>query len=195
MTNSMNRAAIAALGALSLVTLSACSEVPSGETSMETQEKASQTVAALVGETGTLSTLARELKDSGLSSVLDSQASYTVLAPTNEVFDGLEGGKEWLDDETQEALVAAMLREHMLPGALTPEAIKQAIAENGGAVTVRSFGEGDLKFALDGDTIVVKGPDGNQAHMASGALVGSNGVVIPLDGLLTETPKPEQAPE
>lgn len=191
MTHSRTRAALAAIGSLSLVALSACTEVPSDEASMETQEKASQTVAALVGDEGNLSTMARELKDTGLSAVLDSQASYTLLAPTDEVFEGIEAGEALLSDDTQGAIVAAILREHMVPGALTPEAIKQAIADNGGPVTVRSFGEGDLNFALEGETILVSGPEGEQARMASGALVGSNGVVIPLDGLITALPTAE----
>ncbi|WFL78022.1 fasciclin domain-containing protein [Altererythrobacter arenosus] len=188
MTYNTPRAAFAAIGALSLMALSACTDVSSDKANMETQEKVSQTVAALIGEDGKFSTLARELKDSSLSTVLDSQASYTVLAPTNEVFEGLEGGEALLSDDAQGAVVAALLREHMIPGALTPEAIRQAIADNGGPVTVRSFGEDDLKFTLDGDTILVSGPNGTQAHMSGGALIGSNGVVIPLDGLVSAPP-------
>ncbi|WP_083440130.1 fasciclin domain-containing protein [Altererythrobacter epoxidivorans] len=182
------RPTLAAIAALSLVTLSACSEEPAASDDLTTQERTSQTVAAIVGERSDLSILSDELSDSGLSAIFDGQASYTVLAPLDTAFEGMEGGTELLSDETKGALVAAILREHMVPGALSPEAIREAIADNGGPVTVRSFGEGDLNFALEGDKIVVTGPNGTKATMAGGALVGSNGVVIPIDGVLATIP-------
>lgn len=182
------RPTLAAIAALSLVTLSACSEEPAASDDLTTQERTSQTVAAIVGERSDLSILSDELSDSGLSAIFDGQASYTVLAPLDTAFEGMEGGTELLSDETKGALVAAILREHMVPGALSPEAIRDAIADNGGPVTVRSFGEGDLNFALEGEKIVVTGPNGTKATMAGGALVGSNGVVIPIDGVLATLP-------
>lgn len=188
MTRHKLRPTLAAIAALSLVTLSACSEEPAASDDLTTQERTSQTVAAIVGERSDLSILSDELSDSGLSAIFDGQASYTVLAPLDTAFEGMEGGAELLSDETKGALVAAILREHMVPGALSPEAIREAIADNGGPVTVRSFGEGDLNFALEGDKIVVTGPNGTKATMAGGALVGSNGVVIPIDGVLATIP-------
>ena len=182
------RPTLAAIAALSLVTLSACSEEPAASDDLTTQERTSQTVAAIVGERSDLSILSDELSDSGLSAIFDGQASYTVLAPLDTAFEGMEGGTELLSDETKGALVAAILREHIVPGALSPDAIREAIADNGGPVTVRSFGEGDLNFALEGDKIVVTGPNGTKATMAGGALVGSNGVVIPIDGVLATIP-------
>lgn len=182
------RPTLAAIAALSLVTLSACSEEPAASDDLTTQERTSQTVAAIVGERSDLSILSDELSDSGLSAIFDGQASYTVLAPLDTAFEGMEGGTELLSDETKGALVAAILREHIVPGALSPDAIREAIADNGGPVTVRSFGEGDLNFALEGEKIVVTGPNGTKATMAGGALVGSNGVVIPIDGVLATLP-------
>ena len=182
------RPTLAAIAAMSLVTLSACSEEPAASDDLTTQERTSQTVAAIVGERSDLSILSDELSDSGLSAIFDGQASYTVLAPLDTAFEGMEGGTELLSDETKGALVAAILREHIVPGALSPDAIREAIADNGGPVTVRSFGEGDLNFALEGDKIVVTGPNGTKATMAGGALVGSNGVVIPIDGVLATIP-------
>ena len=191
----LTKAAFAAAASLSLLALGACTaEETDAPADMTTQEKGTETVAALIGSSGDHAVLSRELGEAGLSAMLDSQASYTVFAPNDAVFNGIEGSDELLNNPEQNAIVAAILREHMVPGALTPEAIREAIAANNGKVTVRSFGEGDLQFSLDGDVIVVSGANGSTARMNAGALVGNNGVVIPLDGLLASAPSAEGQP-
>ena len=186
------RAALAATAAISFVSLSACSSEASDDADLTTQESTTDTVAALLGAESDLSTLSKELGAAGFSTMLDGQASYTVLAPTNTAFGAIEGGDAMLSDAENGALVAAILREHILPGSLTPEAIKQAAADNGGTVTMRSFGTGVVSFSVEGEDVTMQIGDGPAAKMASGAIIGGNGVVIPVDTVLI-TPAPVAA--
>ena len=181
--------ALAAIGSLALLFTAACSQDASAPADMSTQEKTTQTVAGVVGSDGDLSTLARALKDTGLAAMLDEQASYTVLAPTDDAFAALGEDGKALTDEANSAVLAAVLREHLVPGALTPEAVEQAVADKGGPVTMRTFGEGSVTFSVDNGVLTVTGADGAKAALASGALAGSNGVVIPLDAVIATPSK------
>ena len=88
--------------------------------------------------------------------------------------------------------MVAILRDHIVPGYLTPADIENAIelAEDG-SVEIRTMGNHTLTFTSEGDTITVTGEDGASAKFAGDALRASNGVAIPLDTVLrkiAETP-------
>jgi len=183
---------LTAAATVSLLSLGACSASDEDTADLTTQENMSETVAELLGGESDLSTLATEIGAAGLSAMLDGQASYTLLAPTNAAFASIEGGEAMMSDPENGALIAAILREHILPGALTPEAIRQAATDNGGAVTMRTFGSGVVSFAVDGEAITMSIDGGKPAAMAGGAMVGSNGVVIPIDNVLVAPPAPAE---
>ena len=169
--------------------LQACSD---GETETgETAEVSKETLATMVAETGDLSTVSGALGDAGLAQVFDGAASYTLLAPQDAAFDALgETGQELRSPEQRAAMVA-ILREHVVPGYLTPDDIAAAIEAAGdGSVEMRTMGEQVLTFTSEGDAITVTAEDGASAHFTGDALRASNGVVIPLDGLLKRVAPP-----
>ena len=49
---------------------------------------------------------------------------------------------------------------------------------------MRTMGDHTLTFTAEGDTITVSAEDGSSAEFAGDALRASNGVAIPLDGVL-----------
>lgn len=184
------RVKAAALAAAVLM-LQACSDEPA-ETESKTAEASSETLASVVAEDGDLSVVSGVLGDAGLAPVFDGAAAYTFFAPQDAAFAKLgEAGEDLRTAEERPAMVA-ILRDHIVPGYLTPADIENAIelAEDG-SVEMRTMGNHTLTFTSEGDTITVTGEDGASASFAGDALRASNGVAIPLDTVLrkvSETP-------
>jgi uncharacterized surface protein with fasciclin (FAS1) repeats len=149
-----------------------------------TGDASHRTLAATIGAAPGLTTLSGALSEAGLGDVFDGPGSYTVLAPGDDAFGKLGENGKALSDPSNRAEMVALLRGHILPGHLTPEAIKQAIADKKGPVTMRTLADSMVTFSADGDTISVAGADGTKAKVDGTALVASNGVVLPLDGLV-----------
>lgn len=188
----MIKGLIAALAAASLVPLAACKKVEGGSEAATQSGEAdisSKTLAAAVSSTPGMSTVASALKDTGLASVFDGSAPYTLLAPDDDAFGKLGDAGRALKTPEQLAVMAAILREHVVPGFLTTADIQAAITANKGQpVKMRTVGEGSLSFALKGDDITVTSPDGTTARLAGAPLRASNGVAIPVDSVLKKLP-------
>jgi uncharacterized surface protein with fasciclin (FAS1) repeats len=181
------------LGALAAMTalmpLGACSNennaTPAGKT---TVEAGNRTLAATIGEAPGLTTVSTALTEAGLGDVFDGPGSYTVLAPDDDAFSKLGEEGKTITEPAHRAELVALLRGHILPGHLTPDAIRKAIGEKKGPVTMRTLGDGMVTFGIEGDAITATGADGTKARIDGSALVASNGVVLPLDGVV-KSPK------
>jgi uncharacterized surface protein with fasciclin (FAS1) repeats len=151
----------------------------------ETAEASDETLAALITEADGLSTVAGVIGEAGLAQVFDGAASYTLLAPKDSAFEALGGAGEELRSPEERPAMVAILRDHIVPGYLTPQDIAKAVeAADDGSVEMRTMGDHVVTFTGEGDTITVTAEDGATARFAGEALRGSNGVTIPLDGVL-----------
>lgn len=180
--------------ALGIATLgiTACSQEPV-EPGTTSEDQTDSTIADILGGAGELSTVAKALDDAGLDEVFDGPGSYTILAPNDAAFEALgEAGAELLTEENRPVMIA-ILREHVVPGHLTIEAINEAIEQNGGPVEMRTVGGGLVTFSAQPDGLGVSGEDGETIEVSSGAMAGSNGVIMPVDGLLVN-PAPADQP-
>lgn len=177
---------MAAAAALALlVPLAGCSQETAVSEAAETAS--GETLAAVIGGAPELSTLSGALSEAGLAEVFDGPGSYTLLAPVDAAFAPADEG---LSGEENRAALVAVLRGHILPGHLTPDAIRKAIADSQGPVTMTTLDDGEVTFAANGQTITVSGSDGSKAAIEGEALVASNGVVLPLGGLVKKIPQP-----
>jgi len=176
--------AVAALA--SLLPLTGCSKNPDKARSGATTPAASlsDTLAAALSKQSDLSTLGQALRDTGLSEVFDNAGSYTIFAPTDAAFAQLGDAGKALRQPDQRAVLTAVLRDHIVPGYLTPDDIGTAIDAQGGRVKVQTMGGHKLTFTREGDGYRVAGEDGSTAKIAGDALMASNGVAIRLDGVL-----------
>ena len=182
-------AALAAAGAVLL--LAACGSDGDGDgdgSGTEASEVSGETLAELIADQDDLSVVSGTLSDAGLAQAFDGVAAYTILTPTDETFEKLgEQGRTLRAPEQRPAMVA-ILRDHIVPGYLTPDDIAKAIElEEDGAVEMRTMGNHTVTFTGEGDTITVTSEDGSSAKFAAGdTLRASNGVAIPVDGLLKQ---------
>jgi len=181
MSNFRHIATAAALAAL--IPLGACSQGADDAPAAESDGEG-ETLAAAIGGAPGLTTLSDALSGAGLADVFDGPGSYTVLAPDDDAFATLGEDGKALTDPANRAELVAILRGHILPGHLTPDAIKKAIADKKGPVTMTTLADGEVTFAAAGDAITVTGEDGAKATIDGEALVASNGVVLPLDGFI-----------
>ena len=183
MTDFRSYAAAAALAAA--VSLGACSKGNDSEataTATGNADAGHRTLAATIGSAPGLTTVSTALSEAGLADVFDGPGSYTLLAPDDDAFAKVDN--KALTDPANRAELVAVLRGHILPGHLTPDAIKQAIAAKKGPVKMRTLADSMVTFSADGDTLTATGADGAKAKIDGAALVASNGVVLPLDGLV-----------
>lgn len=164
----------------------ACSKVEEGDTPSSNAEEAevSGTLAEALGDADDLSTLEDAIATAELGTVFDGPGSYTLLAPTDAAFDALGEQREALMQEDQRPVLTAILRNHILPGHLTTDAIAKAIADKGGPVTVTTLGDGRAVFAQDGDNITVTNEHGSEAVLGTAGTPSTNGVILPIGAVL-----------
>lgn len=167
-----------------LCTTAACSKGEETDTAAATMDDGTQTLAAALGSNDDLDMLRKAIDQSELGGVFEGPASYTILAPNDAAFEALGEDGSALFEDAQRPMLVAILRDHLLPGHLTPEAIAESIDRNGGPVTMTSLGESEVTFAKSGDTITVSAGDGAPAKISGTAIAANNGVVIPLDTVL-----------
>jgi len=163
--------------------LAACGE--KAETSAGTAvAPSSRTLAETLGADGELSSLKNVVETSGLETVLAGTGPYTVFAPTNAALTANSAGEELADDALR-AQGVALVRAHIVPGALTRADIGAAIDAAGGeGVEMRTMAGNQLTFTRNGQAIVVTAADGASGKLVQEEGVASNGVVQPVDGVL-----------
>ncbi len=172
-----------ALAPLMMLSLAACGG-EADKTGGTAAAPSSGTLSGAIGDAGDLGTLEAVIGNAGLSDVLDGKGPYTVFAPADAAL-GAAGGD--LSNPAMKAQSAALLRAHIVPGALTRADILAAIERNGGkGVQMRNMADGLLTFSKDGETVVVTAADGASARLTGPESVVSNGVVQPLDGVLVK---------
>lgn len=192
MTISKPLALAGAMAVLALVP--ACSYDPqTDEASADAgAETVTGTLATALSDIDGMDRLNDAVGQAQLNSVFDGQGAYTLLGPTDAAFDRLGDRADALMTDEQRPVLVGLLREHILPGHLTPENIRAAIDSNGGEVTMTTLGGGDVVFANDGGELTVSNGNGSTARLVGSATAATNGVLIPLDAVLVPTEAPAQ---
>jgi len=177
-----------ALALLAVLTLAACGG-DGDKSGSGAPEPSSRTLAATLKGDNTFGTLEQTLTSAGLTDVLEGTGPYTVFAPADAAFTAA-GSDADFTTEAMRAPAAALLRAHIVPGAVTRADIGAAIDASGtGTIQMRTMADTLLSFTRDGTTIVVTAPDGASAHLTGTEDLATNGVIQPIDALLI-TPAP-----
>ena len=184
------RLALAALAALALSPLAACGEKGGDSAAAPAGAKSNNgTLAAAVSDAAGMTTVAGALKSSGLATVFDGNAPYTLLAPDDDAFGALGDAGAALKNPENAAAMAAVLRAHVLPGFVTRADIDAALRNaKGKPVKMTTMAGDEVTFARAGDTVSVTAPDGATAKFDGNEIAASNGVAIPIDAVLKKVP-------
>lgn len=133
-----------------------------------------------------LQVVAESLKETGIAGIFKGKGSYTLLAPEDAAFAQLgEAGKQ-LTGSADNAALAALLKDHLIPGYVTPQDISAAIdASKDRQVSMTTVSGRKLTFTRSDDgTVTIAGPDGSQANIDGEALAGGSSVAIPVNTVL-----------
>jgi uncharacterized surface protein with fasciclin (FAS1) repeats len=182
MRNSILAISLAASLALAAGACSKPGDAPAG-TSTEDSSGAGL-AGALEGADG-MATIGSALTSTGLATIFDGKGAYTVIAPNDAAFAKLGDAAKGLTESDQRSALAAMLREHIVPGAVSAADIGKAIdAADDKAVKIRTMGVGALTFRKSGSGIQVTSGDGASAMLAGPEVRANGSVAIPVDGVL-----------
>jgi len=178
---------IAACVATLLPITAGCSEKKADGSVAEQSAKPSGSLARQLGKSARHSRVARALDETGLGGIFAGKDSYTLLAPDDRSLAGLEaaGGQARLDAAGSRAALAALLRDHILPGTVTPKDIGAAIDKAGdGKVAMRTMGEGEIVFSRRDGAIIATTGDGAVARLGADPITSGASAVIPIEGVL-----------
>jgi uncharacterized surface protein with fasciclin (FAS1) repeats len=177
--------ALTLLAALTL-SLAACSGKDSsgGQTATATPA-ASETLPQALDNAAQLQTVAEALKETGIEGVFRENASYTLIAPEDDAFAKLGDPAKQLTEADDHAALAALIKDHMLTGYMTPQDIAAAVkASKDGKVAIPTLGGGTLTFTASGGTVNVAAEDGTQASFDGDPVIGGASIAIPVTGVL-----------
>lgn len=136
-----------------------------------------------------LASFAAALQAADFTKPLDSGAPYTLLAPTDAAIARQQPAWRDLLAPANHDRLGDVLREHVIPGYMTPREIETAIARNGGKpIVLKTAGEGSVTFARNGDGLAFTSTAGMTAHLAGEPVRASNGAALPLDSVLVRLP-------
>jgi len=187
--NLMRRTTLAAIVAVSAITLAACSsssDEASSETAaatsqeesaeetmeeMEAEEAGAGTIVDVASNTEGFSTLVAAVQAAGLVDTLNGEGPFTVFAPTDDAFAALPAGlvDALLLPENKEVLTK-ILTYHVVPGA-----VMAADVTDGEVATVE--GQNVTLSTADGVTI-------NNAKVIQADVVADNGVIHVIDAVI-----------
>lgn len=131
-----------------------------------------------------LSTTVGFLKAANLEKLLSGPGSYTLFAPTNGAFAALpEDQRKQLESSEGRPQLVALLRQHMVPGYVTPGDFSSALARSGPRMELASLGAGPIMVRKQGDAILLGGSEGAAQIVGTGLSVG-NSIVYKIDRIL-----------
>ena len=177
--------AVAAVGALAVLTLAACgsssttaaSSAPAAATSSAASSPAASSPAAagtivdVAAANADFTTLVAAVKAAGLAETLSGPGPFTVFAPTNEAFAALPAGLlDKLLKPENKAVLAKILTYHVLASKVMAADVKdgKVVTVEGGTITI--------------DTM--SGVKVNDAKVVTTDIAASNGVIHVIDKVL-----------
>ena len=132
-----------------------------------------------------LTTLVAAVKAAGLVDTLASPGPFTVFAPVNAAFAKLPKGtvETLLKPENVDKL-KAILTYHVVPGTLTAADLLNQVKDGGGKAELKTVEGETLTVMKKGKGLTVTDAKGDVAHVTTGDVMQSNGVVHVIDKVL-----------
>ena len=126
-------------------------------------------------------TLAAQMKESGVADALKSDGEFTVFAPTNAALANMPAHAPQLN----KAQLARMMGYLVVPGRYDSQTLLRVIGENGGQVKLHTVEGGTLVARLNGPTnVVLMDEKGQTADISIYDIYDRNGVIQVVDHAL-----------
>ena len=153
------------------------------EAEKEKLERESNSIAAKVSETDSLSSLNNAIQTAKMNDLLTvGEGPYTVFAPDNAAFNKVDKATlDTLMKPANEGKLTNLLEYHVVEEKITAEDLSKLIDDNNGEYTIATLAGGDLKATKDGDKIVLTDEKGNKATVVKADIQASNGIIHIID--------------
>ena len=138
--------------------------------------------------TSATSTLSTALGSAGLESTLEGSGPFTVFAPSNDAFSGVN--VDALTGDTD--LLSKILTYHVVQGEVKAGDLVQMIRKNKGTAEVKTVEGASLSASIKNGDVVLTDAAGNEIKVVNTNIQTSNGVIHAIDGVLLPT-KPKES--
>jgi uncharacterized surface protein with fasciclin (FAS1) repeats len=183
--------AVAALGAVAVLTLGACGSdsddsadatpttiaAPDTTVASDTTVAPAQNIVEIAAGNPEFSTLVSAVKAAGLAETLSGDGPFTVFAPTNAAFEALPAGTlESLLEPANKQKLADILTYHVVPATVMAEDVEPGDVTTANGAT--------FEVAAENGAVTITDGQGGTAKVVTTDIVASNGVIHVIDAVL-----------
>lgn len=165
--------AVAAALTLGAAACSSDSKADSSSSSSTTMATKAENLVQIAASNPDFSTLVGAVKSAGLADTLSGPGPFTIFAPTNEAFAKLPAGT--LASLTPEQL-KSILTYHVVAGNVMAKDVKSG--------KVKTVNGEELTITVNNGKVTITDAKGNTVNVVKTDIVGSNGVIHVIDGVL-----------
>jgi uncharacterized surface protein with fasciclin (FAS1) repeats len=123
------------------------------------------------------------LRAANLSATLNGAGPYTILAPNNVILSSMSSGK--LDSLMADpAKLAAILKGHIISGTYDKAALVKTLGS--GTPTLTTLDGNKLTLSVTDKHLTFTDSQGDKAKVIAFDILGTNGVIIGIDNILTK---------
>lgn len=134
--------------------------------------------------------LKKVMESSEFKEIFSEKGPYTLFAPLNGAFSKLPKGSldAILNAENKDQLTAIM-NCHIIPKVINEAAIKKAIKEGRGSITLKTIGGNQLIASLKRGKIYLIDKNGNAGRLMNTDIKATNGIVHTIESVMMPKPK------
>jgi uncharacterized surface protein with fasciclin (FAS1) repeats len=144
-----------------------------------------RTIADNCAAAPNLQVLTHAMDAGGVRQTLAADGPITVFAPTDQAFGRLaDGAIDQLMAPANRGALMAVMRYHVVPGAITLDDLRARIAAGGGTARLTTIGGATLVASNDGAAVALTDVDGNRSYVETPDVQQTNGIVHVVNGVL-----------
>lgn len=121
----------------------------------------------------------------GITDMLSNEKGpFTIFAPTDRAFENLTAEKKtFYSDQANKQSLEEMLKSHIVKGMIDKNALTEAMGKSG-KTTLKTMAGTTLTITNSGENLIVSTEKDGQGQIVKSDILGSNGVVYLVDGVL-----------
>lgn len=144
-----------------------------------------RTIADNCASASNLRVLTQAMNAGGVRPTLAASGPITVFAPTDQAFGRLaDGAVDQLMAPANRGALVAVMRYHVVPGAITLDDLRGRINAGGGTARLTTIGGATLTATNDGAAVALTDVNGNRSYVETPDVQQTNGIVHVVNGVL-----------
>jgi len=137
-----------------------------------------------ISESSDLSLMRKALENETILKALEKEEMITVFAITNKGFSKLQEKKDSIFDSSQERLLTAIVKYHVIPGRVDSHSMKKSIERNGGKAYYATLQGENLGIKEENGQLLLVDAQGNTSVISATDFYHKNGFFHIVDGIV-----------